>query len=110
MTGINNTTPLLAANPPDLLEISFSGKRIYYTGFNIYNVALMYIYDTSDNLLGSSIRYGTGLNFWGVESAKPMGRITLSGSPVIVNQVSFGGRFPWPMYAPAKGGHGATSP
>ena len=98
-----NTSPLLLVPSPDNLEIAFSGKKIHFTGMELY-LALISIYGPNDTLLGTSIRYPAvaALGFWGVKSTKPISRITISGGAQYLSEVSFGGKFPWPLFIPKK--------
>ena len=105
-----NTTPLLNVNPPDHLEIGFPGKNVHFTGMILY-MGLMSIYGPNDTLLGTAVHFPSGstLDFWGVESTEPISRITIYGSPFL-SDVIFGGKFPWPMYLPALGSGGGSTP
>ena len=115
-TGIlGNATPFLAVNPPDLLEISFSGQRVHYAGMNLYLITLVSIYGPDDTLLGTTISYPAApiFTFKGVRSFEPISRITITGvsGPSVLDYIMFGGKFPWAMYQPAiNGGAGASGP
>lgn len=104
MPTVGNTTPMITVSPPDLLELAFSGKNVHFTGLSMYSINIFSIYGPNDTLLGTSIRYPAVpplLGFWGVESTKPISRITIWGGPALVNEVMFGGKFPWSMYRAA---------
>ncbi|HBI16484.1 MAG TPA: hypothetical protein DDY20_13430 [Desulfobulbaceae bacterium] len=102
--GYGNTTPMIYASTPDpdMLEVSFSGRRVNFVGMKLGVIAVIFVYGTDGTLLGSAVNNFppvSPLDFWGVASRKPIGRITIYGA--ILDDIMFGARFPWPMFLPA---------
>lgn len=109
MTGFDNTTPMIGVlSYPDLLEVSFSGRRVDFVGMKLGVTPYISVYGTDDALLGSAVNIppASSLDFWGVVSQKPIGRITIYGA--YLDDIMFGARFPWPMFLPAINGAPAT--
>jgi len=115
--SLGNMTPMLAVQQPDFLEIAFSGKNVHYVGMDHYSNGLISVYGANDTLLGTAINnWSCGsavLDFWGVSSAEPISRITFDGGgldPAYLNEIWFGGKFPWPSFLPAINGRSTATP
>ena len=112
--SLGNTTPMLTVPQPDYMDITFDGNNIHYVGMNHYSNGLISVYGPDNTLLGSTVDNFScataSLAFWGVSSTRPIGRITFDGGgpdPAMVNEIWFGGKFPWPAYLPAITGNQA---
>ncbi len=109
MTGFDNTTPMMGVlSLPDLLEVSFSGGGVDFVGMKLSGPSIISVYGSEGTLLGSAVNniLVSPLDFWGVASKKPIGRITISSA--YLDDIMFGAKFPWPMFLPAIHGAPAT--
>ena len=101
----NNATPMLTVFTPDQLEISFSkNQKVHFAGMNLfYSTVIISLYGLDDVLLGTAVnsRPSPALGFWGVKTDEPISRITFSGPQPYLDEIMFGGKFPWSMFLPA---------